>query len=109
MSVKLSTKNGISIENVRLAEHFWTRFLGLMGRRSMPSCNALLLMKCGSIHTFFMRFSIDVVYFSRDFKVIGVQTIRPWRFGKIIRGVNHILEIPSGNNVFKLGDVISIE
>lgn len=108
MMVRLRNEKGIKIEDVRVADSFWKRFLGLMGKRNMPGMG-LILLKCSSIHTFFMRFDIDVVYFSKNFKVIGIQSIKPWRFGKIIRGVSHILEIPSGSNIFKIGDIISME
>ncbi|MGB5824532.1 MAG: DUF192 domain-containing protein [Proteocatella sp.] len=109
MMMKLNGASGVSMQNVIVADGFWTRFLGLMGRKNMPKDSGLILMNCSSIHTFFMRFDINVVYLSKDFKVLGVQTIKPWRFGKFIRGVNHVLEVSSGSNVFENGDIISME
>ena len=69
---------------------------GLLGRSSLPSGEGLLLKPAGSVHTFFMRFPIDVVFLDRDRKVVGVRHgLRPWR----VAGARHAvaaLELPAG-------------
>lgn len=61
------------------ANTFMRRLKGLMLKPSLPSGQGLLLTPCSSIHTCFMRFPIDVVYLSRDYKVLDIETIAPWR------------------------------
>ena len=69
--------NGIRAE---VARTFWQRVIGLMGRKSLPEGEGLLILKCNSIHTCFMRFAIDATFLDRDDNVVKVvRNIRPWR------------------------------
>jgi len=53
---------------------------GLLGRRGLESGEGLLLKPAGSVHTFFMRFPIDVVFLSREGDVLKVARALPaWR------------------------------
>ncbi len=70
--------------------------MGLMGRSAMSEDDALLIDYCGSVHTFFMRFPIDLVYFDRDFIVVKtVESVPPWRVSVAARARN-TLELASG-------------
>jgi uncharacterized membrane protein (UPF0127 family) len=63
-----------------LAETFWLKFRGLMGRSSLPPDEGMLFRPAGSIHMFFMRFPIDVVFCDRDLRVVKVvRGLKPWR------------------------------
>jgi uncharacterized membrane protein (UPF0127 family) len=82
---------------VRTAGNFAERLKGLMGAKCLPSDEVLLLENCSSIHTFFMRFPIDVAFLDRDLRVVGAfPNIRPW--GVLIgpKGSVHTLELASG-------------
>lgn len=64
----------------RLATTFTRRFVGLMGRRSLPPATGLLFVPGGSIHTAFMRFPIDAVFINENGVVVDVaEHVRPWR------------------------------
>jgi uncharacterized membrane protein (UPF0127 family) len=76
-----------------MADNFAKRFLGLMGKARLADGEGLLLLNCPSIHCFFMRISIDVIYLSRDLKVMGIETLKPWSLGKRFRKTVHILEL----------------
>ena len=108
MRVRLISKNGIMMDDVEKADRFWDRLMGLMGRSIGPEYEGMILINCGSIHTFFMRSVIDAVYLSRDFEVLGFETIKPWRIGRIIRGTKHVIEIPQKTCRFEIGDVIAV-
>ena len=96
-------------DNVVIADTFWRRFIGLMGKRALPPTDGLLLMRCGSIHTCFMRFPIDVIYLSKEMTVLDTETVRPWRTGKRVRHAGHTLELCSGNKEhFKIGSIVEI-
>ena len=66
---------------IETADTFLARFRGLMGRRELASGHALLLEGCSSVHMFFMKFALDIVYLDRDFRVLYVETLRPWQIG----------------------------
>jgi hypothetical protein len=71
--------------------------LGLLGRRSLAEDEGLLLTPCTSIHTFFMRFPIDILYLDREHVVVkAVRAVRPFRFSACLRGAHSILELPAG-------------
>jgi uncharacterized membrane protein (UPF0127 family) len=69
---------------------------GLLGRRSLPRGEGILLRPAGSIHTFFMRFPIDAVFVDRDGKVVGIEhDLKPWRTAGR-KGAKAVLEIAAG-------------
>jgi len=63
-----------------------TRRRGLLGRDSLPEDVALIIAPCNSVHTFFMRFSLDLVFVSRDGTVIKTcRSVKPWRVAGALR------------------------
>jgi uncharacterized protein len=79
-----------------LAVTAWTRSKGLLGRSSLDPDEGLWIQPTGSIHMWFMRFPIDVVYADRDGRVLKlVHAIRPWRMSAC-RGAKVALELPVG-------------
>lgn len=85
-----------------LGESFWQRFVGLMGRASLPAGESLYL-PANSIHMMFMRFPIDALFVSRADaegrrRVVGVRPdLPPWR-GIVmpVRGAEGVVEMPAG-------------
>lgn len=79
----IKDENGnILAEDIEYARTFWTRFRGLMLRKKedFPNNKALFFENCNSIHMFFMRFPIDVVYLDKSFNVVKVvKNIKPWQ------------------------------
>ena len=68
-----------------------------MGRRRLAAGEGLLIRPASSIHTFFMRFPIDVVFVDRHDAVVRiVPGLRPWRLAWA-RGANRTLELPAGS------------
>ena len=97
---------------VRIAQNFKDRSVGLLNRASLDSDEGLLIKPCNSIHTFFMKFSIDVVFMTKSgFIVKIVSNIRPWRMaGAIVTGFM-ALELPAGKSDsigLKIGQTIKI-
>jgi uncharacterized protein len=63
-----------------VADRPFGRMKGLLGRRALPAGEGLLLRPASSVHTFFMRFAIDVVFLDRDLRVLSIaRNLRPWR------------------------------
>jgi uncharacterized membrane protein (UPF0127 family) len=68
----------------------------LLGRKELSADEGLLLTPGASIHTWFMRFPIDVVYLDSALTILGVrEAVKPWRFTGW-RGARSVLELPAG-------------
>jgi uncharacterized membrane protein (UPF0127 family) len=80
-TVSLKTVDGeVVCERCLVADSPWSRLGGLLGRRGLEWGEGLLLRPTGSVHTFFMRFPIDVVFLSREGEVLKVARALPaWR------------------------------
>ena len=62
------------------AMSLWARFRGLLGRASLGPDAALLIERCGSVHTVGMRFAIDLVFLDRAWRIVRiVRNVRPGR------------------------------
>ena len=73
-----------------------TRNRGLLGRSTLADDAALILAPCNSIHTFFMRFAIDVVFVDRDGRIRRArQSLGPWRIQAAFRAFA-VVEFASG-------------
>ena len=68
------------ITRLREAETPWSRMAGLLGRTRMDPGEGMLFRQCRSIHTFFMRMAIDVVYLDASGVVVTIApSLAPWR------------------------------
>jgi uncharacterized membrane protein (UPF0127 family) len=86
----------IVCERCLLAETALTRMKGLLGRRTLPSGEGILLKPASSVHMAFMRFPIDAVFLDRDLRVVKVAAdLRPWR-AAASRGARSVLELSAG-------------
>lgn len=94
----VNERNGMELAGeVRQARSLWARFWGLMGRRSLPEGQGLLLRPCSSVHMFFMRFPIDVIFLDRDNRVVKIiPAMKPWRAALGGRGAHSALEVNAG-------------
>lgn len=100
-------------ENLVLANTAIKRFLGLMGRKSLAPNEALWLRPCSSIHTFWMRFAIDVIYLDRQLQVIKlIENLRPFRLTFPAKHTASVIEM-SANSIsqhnLRVGDILRVE
>ena len=71
------TRDRALAEQGDLARSFWARGRGLMGRTALPESYALIIYPEWSIHTFFMRIPIDVLFVDRSDCVVGLREAMP--------------------------------
>lgn len=91
------TRDRILATRASRAEGFWNRFMGLMGQTSLPMGEALHIVPCNSIHTFFMRIPIDVLFLDAENRVVRTyEALPPWRMTPPIRKARTVLEFPIG-------------
>ncbi|GAA3047410.1 hypothetical protein FHS39_000563 [Streptomyces olivoverticillatus] len=79
---------------LEIAASWHARTRGLLGRDGVHG--ALLLTPAASVHTFRMRFPIDVAHLDREFVVLSVRTMRPGRLGAPRPRARHVLESAAG-------------
>ncbi|WP_458245446.1 DUF192 domain-containing protein [Streptomyces sp. MAI_2237] len=79
---------------LEIAASYRARTRGLLGRDGVDG--AILLSPANSVHTFRMRFSIDVAYLDRGLRVVAVRTMRPGRLGLPRPRSRHVLEAEAG-------------
>jgi uncharacterized membrane protein (UPF0127 family) len=116
-----ASRGTVLAERLEDGSSFWAKFMGLMGRASLPRGDGLWLPGENGIHMLFMRFPIDVVFVAPPRlgrgglrAVVAVyREVPPWR-GVIwyVKGAKGILELPVGAidaSRTAVGDEIAIE
>ncbi|MCH0541058.1 DUF192 domain-containing protein [Streptomyces sp. MUM 203J] len=79
---------------LEVAATYARRARGLLGRDGLEG--ALLIAPCASVHTFRMRFPIDVAYLDRELRVLSVHTLRPGRLPLPRLRARSVLETEAG-------------
>ena len=91
------TKNKTISENLLIADSFFGRGIGLMGRSSLPEGHGLWLKPGNSIHTCFMKFPIDCVFVDQELKVKALRAdVAPWKFLWPVWSARSVFEFPAG-------------
>lgn len=95
---KLVAKDGAVISHKMVtATNTFSRMLGLMFSEKLPDCDGFLISPCNSIHTFFMRYSLDVLFLDKNFKIVKViYDLTPWKMTWIYFKSRHVLEMKAG-------------
>ena len=94
--VLVSQEGQVVCERCEVADGVFTRVRGLLGRKGLPSGHGLLIKPTWSVHTWFMRFPIDVVFLDRELRVLKVRKhMGPWRTATRFRA-KLVLELAAG-------------
>ena len=93
--VNVRTRHVIAA-TTELAADRRSRRRGLLGRTRLADGTGLLLVPCCAIHTWFMRFPIDVAFLDRTGRVVkACAGVRPWTM-RICTGAKAVVELPAG-------------
>jgi uncharacterized membrane protein (UPF0127 family) len=91
------TRNTVVASRVEVAKTPWLRMKGLLGRTAMGQGEALVITRCQSIHMFFMKFPIDVIFCDCRNNVVGLaKGIKPFCFSPIFFRASFAIELPAG-------------
>ena len=105
------TKGIVVSHRAKAADNFFKRLIGLMFKKSLDKDEALIFKGAPSIHTFFMRFPIDVVFLDREMRVIRIcKELKPWR-GVFCKDSFLTLEFPPlkvSEDTLRLGDFLKL-
>lgn len=96
MKLYNSTQNSEICHDIKVAENFFSRTVGLISKKSLDEGEGLIINPCCSIHTFFMRFAIDVLFIGENNKIIALyENVKPWRILPIHPGSYYVVELPA--------------
>lgn len=94
--MKITKNNNVITDNAELADTFFTRFRGLMFRKSIADDYALWITPCNQIHMLNMRFAIDVVYLDESGTVIKTDVnVQPGKICKTVKNAKSVIELQS--------------
>ncbi len=105
------TRNAFLATHLSVAGTHWSRLLGLMGKdaSSFPAGDGLWIIPSRGVHTFAMKFPIDVLYLDTNKLVVHVeQNLKPWRVAKVSMNTASVLELP-GDTLKSSGTAIGDE
>lgn len=90
-------KSNVLIADLVVVEQFWARAKGLLGTEDLSSDKALWFPRCNSIHTFFMKYSIDCVFLDKNLKIKALfEDVKPGRLVLPIWRANSVVEMKAG-------------
>ena len=91
------TRDRVLADRCEIARTFLTRGRGLLGRNTLEQGQGLIIYPSSSIHTFFMRFAIDVLFVDRQDRVVGLREAMPPGLPYAgDRGARYVIELPAG-------------
>jgi uncharacterized membrane protein (UPF0127 family) len=108
------TRQAYLARHLRVADTHWSRFCGLMGTDSgsFPAGEGLWIVPSRGVHTFAMRFPIDVIYLDSGKIVVHVEeNLKPWRLAPVRLRATSVLELPGStlsSTHTAIGDEIEI-
>lgn len=96
MRVRNISRNCVLGEAVEVADTSAKRRTGLLKHASLPSGTGLWIAPCEAVHTFGMKFAIDVVFLSKKRRVLKIRPeMRRGRISLCLRAYS-VLELPAG-------------
>lgn len=92
-----STKKTIVTNSEEIANTFFKRLKGLLGRSSLPDQTGMLIYPCNQVHSYFMKFPFDAVFLTRDNRVIYIiENMQRGKISPLLPKAYSVLELPSG-------------
>ena len=104
------SQDKVLLNDLHRAEAFFSRLRGLMGK-TITKDEGLLIRPCNSVHTFFMKMPIDVLFLNEDDVVIRkVSNMQQRRVSPIVRGAKYAIEgHPGVFDGVAVGDTLTVE
>ena len=97
LRVENVSKNTTLGENIKIADSSLRRMVGLLGTPHLEPQSGLLILPTQAIHTFGMKYPIDVVFLDRGRRVVGMRSaVKPWRLTPIFWRAECVVELPAG-------------
>jgi uncharacterized membrane protein (UPF0127 family) len=114
MKTSVLRKNGdIIVGTIEVADRWYQRMRGLLGRSQLESDRGMHITPCNGIHTFFMKFPLDLIFLNRSLEVVKIEkNVAPGRTVAGGVGAWSFLELAGGTltiGELTVGDKITLE
>jgi len=97
LQITIRSNGTVLADRAEFASGLVARMKGLLGRDSLAPGGGLVISPCVSVHTFGMRFPIDLVFYGRDNRVLAtVERLRPYRVSCLSARAAGVIELPAG-------------
>jgi uncharacterized protein len=110
-AIQNTRNNRILASDLIVAFDSKTRRTGLLKHDSLVEGSAMLIAPTNAVHTFFMRFPIDIAFVTREGLIVKTcAALPPWRIAAALRG-HAVIEMPAGTlarTETRTGDILSI-
>lgn len=94
--LKALTFDNVFAANVFVADTFLKRLMGYMFQK-IPKYEAIMITPCNSIHTFFMRFNIDVIFIDQNMNIVSIiKDVKPFKVIMPVKGAKAVIEAKTG-------------
>lgn len=105
------TRNLTVADNIKKTITLKDRLTGLLNRENLNEGEGLLINRCSQVHTMFMRFAIDVVFFDITGRVLKICTLKPFRLSPVIWKAKSVLELKEGasRGIIGKGDILNFK
>jgi uncharacterized membrane protein (UPF0127 family) len=110
--VRNTTRGTVLAEVCLVADTSAARRTGLLKHQSLPAGEGLWIVPCEAVHTFGMKFEIDVLYLSKSRKVLKIRAAMPKRRMSVCWTAHSVLELPAGmaqQTATEVGDQLEFE
>jgi uncharacterized protein len=112
ITVTNETRGTIIGDQITIADTSLSRMVGLLGQRGVDAGGGLWIKPSSGVHTFFMRFPIDVIGLDKNMRVIKLwRTLVPYRITSVSLQLRSVIELSSGRIAecgVQLGDVLRV-
>jgi len=97
VEIRNATRESEVARGCWVADNYWLRLRGLLGRPRLQPGEGLLITPCRAVHMAGMKYSIDVAFLDRESRVVGVcPALAPGSKSSWYRAARHALELPVG-------------
>lgn len=97
MRIVNRTRGTLLGTRIHLADDFWGRFRGYLGRDKPRIGEGILLVPCNAVHSYGMSFPLDVIFLDSAGSVLEViPEMEPWTRSSRVGGARYVLEVPPG-------------
>lgn len=98
------------VTQLQRAESMASRMVGLLGKPELPAGAGLLIVPCNQVHTFGMKFVIDVVFLDSSQRILKIcHNLKPWRLSPLVWRAKAVLELRAGEAAtLQVGNLLHI-
>lgn len=97
MGVRNATRDSVVADRVLMADTWWTRLRGMMGRPEPETGEGMLLSPCQSVHMYWMKYPLDVAFLAADGRIVeAYHGLQPSNRSRWHRDAQQALELRAG-------------